>query len=71
MRPAEVLLRATDYLDRHGVESPKATAEILLMHVLGTDRAGLYARATGLDARRPGCSAARSASAAPERRCST
>ena len=51
MRPAEVLLRATDYLDRHGVESPKATAEILLMHVLGTDRAGVYARATGLDAR--------------------
>ena len=51
MRPAEVLLRATDYLDRHGVESPKATAEILLIHVLGTDRAGVYARATGLDAR--------------------
>ena len=51
MRPAEVLLRATDYLDRHGVESPKATAEILLMHVLGTDRAGVYARAAGLDAR--------------------
>ena len=51
MRPAEVLLRATDYLDRHGVESPKATAEILLMHVLGTDRAGVYARAASLDAR--------------------
>ena len=51
VRPSQVLLRATDYLDRHGVESPKATAEVLLMHVLETDRAGLYARAAGLDAR--------------------
>ena len=51
MLPAEVLLRASDYLDRHGVQSPKATAEILLMHVLETDRAGLYARVAGLDAR--------------------
>ena len=51
MRPAEVLRRASGYLDRHGVESPDATAEILLMHVLGTDRAGLYARTAGLDTR--------------------
>jgi len=51
MRPAEVLRRASGYLDRHGVESPHATAEILLMHVLGTDRAGLYARSEGLDGR--------------------
>lgn len=51
MRPSEVLLRAADYLDRHDVESPKETAEILLLHVLGTDRAGLYARQVGLDAR--------------------
>ena len=51
MRPAEILRRASGYLDRHGVESPDATAEILLMHVLGTDRAGLYARSAGLDAR--------------------
>ncbi|HEX6231293.1 MAG TPA: peptide chain release factor N(5)-glutamine methyltransferase [Actinomycetota bacterium] len=51
MRPSEVVRRATDYLERHGVESPGATAERLLMHVLGTDRAGLYARTTGLDAR--------------------
>ena len=50
MRPSQVLLRAADYLDRHDVESPKETAEILLMHVLQTDRAGLYARGTGLDA---------------------
>ena len=51
MRPAEVLRRASGYLDRHGVESPDATAEILLMHVLGTNRAGLYARSAGLDTR--------------------
>jgi len=51
VRPAEVLRRASGYLDRHGVESPNATAEILLMHVLGTDRAGLYARSAGLDTR--------------------
>ncbi|MGZ8584705.1 MAG: peptide chain release factor N(5)-glutamine methyltransferase [Actinomycetota bacterium] len=51
MRPAEVLRRATDYLDRHGVESPAANAERLLMHVLGTDRAGLLTRTDGLDTR--------------------
>lgn len=51
MRPARLIARAAAYLERHGVESPRATAEILLMHVLGTDRAGLYARAEGLDAR--------------------
>jgi release factor glutamine methyltransferase len=51
MRPSDVLRRAADYLARHGVESPGATAEVLLADVLGTDRAGLYARAEGLDAR--------------------
>lgn len=51
MRPAEVLRRASDYLDRHGVESPRATAETLLMTVLGTDRAGVYARTRDLDTR--------------------
>ncbi len=51
MRPSEVLARAAAYLQRHDVESPRATAEVLLMHVLGTDRAGLYARREGLDAR--------------------
>jgi release factor glutamine methyltransferase len=51
VRPSDVLLRAADYLDRHDVDSPKETAEILLMHVLRTDRAGLYARVTGLNAR--------------------
>jgi len=49
--PSEVLRRAADYLDRHGVQSPHATAEVLLIHVLRTDRAGLYARTEGLDAR--------------------
>jgi release factor glutamine methyltransferase len=48
-RPAEVLRSATDYLARHGVESPRETAEALLMRLLDTDRAGLYARADGLD----------------------
>ena len=51
MRPGEVLRRASGYLDRHGVQSPDATAEILLMHVLATDRAGLYARSAALDTR--------------------
>ena len=51
MRPAELVSRAAAYLERHGVESPRRTAEILLMHVLGTDRAGLYARQDRLDAR--------------------
>jgi release factor glutamine methyltransferase len=51
VRPSDVLLRAADYLDRHDVENPKETAETLLMHVLRTDRAGLYARSAGLDAR--------------------
>jgi release factor glutamine methyltransferase len=44
MRPAQVLARAADYLERHGVESPAPTAERLLMHVLGTDRAGILER---------------------------
>jgi release factor glutamine methyltransferase len=51
MRPSEIVRRSADYLDRHGVQSPRTTAETLLMHVLGTDRAGLYARTDGLDAR--------------------
>jgi release factor glutamine methyltransferase len=48
MRPSQVLRRATSYLERHGVESPRTSAEVLLAGVLGTDRAGLYARAEGL-----------------------
>jgi len=44
VRPAQVVRRAAEYLERHGVESPVPTAERLLSHVLGTDRAGIYAR---------------------------
>lgn len=44
MRPAQVIRRAAQYLERHGVESPVPTAERLLSHVLGTDRTGIYAR---------------------------
>lgn len=44
MRPAQVVARAADYLERHGVESPRPTAEALLAAVLGTDRAGVYTR---------------------------
>ncbi len=51
MRPAEVVTRSADYLGRHGVESPRETAEALLAYFLQTDRAGLYARADGLDTR--------------------
>jgi release factor glutamine methyltransferase len=51
MRPAQVLRRATDYLGRHGVESPRETAEALMLMVLKTDRAGLYARSRALDPR--------------------
>lgn len=50
MRPARVLHGAAAYLERHGVESPRRTAEILLASVLGTDRAHLYSRADGLTA---------------------
>ena len=44
MRPAQVVERAAEYLERHGVESPVPTAERLLSYVLGTDRSGMYAR---------------------------
>lgn len=44
MHPAQVVRRAADYLERHGVESPVPTAERLLAHALGTDRSGVYAR---------------------------
>jgi release factor glutamine methyltransferase len=44
MRAAQVVDRAADYLERHGVEGPRAAAESLLADVLGTDRAGVYTR---------------------------
>ncbi|HEX2088410.1 MAG TPA: peptide chain release factor N(5)-glutamine methyltransferase [Actinomycetota bacterium] len=49
LSPAATLTRATEYLARHGVDAPRRTAEILLMRVLKTDRAGLYRRREGLN----------------------
>jgi release factor glutamine methyltransferase len=48
VRPALVVRRAADYLSRHDVDAPLPTAEILMASVLGTDRAGVYARDDGL-----------------------
>lgn len=48
MRPAEVVRRGADYLARHDMPSPLQSAELLMMHVLGTDRAGVYSRSEGL-----------------------
>src|SRR6478609_6534107 len=45
----EVIRRSTAYLERHGVDAPAANVETLLMHLLGTDRAGLYTGAERLD----------------------
>jgi release factor glutamine methyltransferase len=45
----EVIRRSTAYLERHGVESPRANVETLLMHLLGADRASLYTRTERLD----------------------
>jgi len=45
-----VIRRGADYLARHDVDSPLASAEQLMMLVLGTDRAGAYARTDGLRA---------------------
>jgi release factor glutamine methyltransferase len=49
MTPAEVLAHAARYLEAHGVDSPRRNAEVLLQHVLKTDRAGLYTRRDGLN----------------------
>jgi release factor glutamine methyltransferase len=51
VKPSDVLVRGSDYLAKHGVESPRETAEALLQYFLKTDRAGLYARTDGLDTR--------------------
>ena len=50
MRPAEVVRRGADYLARHDVDASLVAAEQLMMVVLGTDRAGVYARNEGLRA---------------------
>ena len=49
MKPTDLVRRSAAYLEAHGVQSPRETAEALLMHLLHTDRAGLYARKDGLD----------------------
>lgn len=51
MRPTELIRRSAAYLEAHGVDNPRGTAEALLMHFLNTDRAGLYTRTSGLDTR--------------------
>lgn len=48
MRPADVVHRGARYLARHAVQSPEASAERLMLSVLGTDRAGLIGRREGL-----------------------
>jgi release factor glutamine methyltransferase len=48
MRPSEVVRRGADYLERHDVEGPLATAEQLMMSVLGIGRSEVYARDGGL-----------------------
>lgn len=50
MRPADVARRGADYLRRHGIDAPLATAEseALLQRVLGVDRVALFTRETGL-----------------------
>jgi len=48
MRPGEIVRRGSRYLERHGVEAPEVSAEALMMLVLETDRATLYARENGL-----------------------
>jgi release factor glutamine methyltransferase len=48
MRPSEVVRRGAGYLERHDVDSPLATAEELMMSVLGIDRSEVYARDGGL-----------------------
>lgn len=51
MKPSDLVRRSAAYLEAHGVESPRPTAEALLMHFLRTDRAGLYTRTEGLDSK--------------------
>jgi release factor glutamine methyltransferase len=46
--PSRAIREGADYLARRGVDRPLPAAEILLAHVLRTDRAGVYARASPL-----------------------
>ncbi len=44
LSPTRAIAVAEEFLNRNEVESPRRTAEILLMHVLKVDRARLYVR---------------------------
>ncbi len=44
MRPSEVVGRGAAYLERHGVQSPRANAELLMSSVLGVDRTAVATR---------------------------
>jgi release factor glutamine methyltransferase len=48
VRPAEVVRRGTAYLERHGVDAPRVSAEALMVRVLGVDRAAISTRSEGL-----------------------
>ena len=50
MRPAEVVRRGAAYLAAHGVDSPDADAEGLLLSVLDIDRTAMLMRQEGLSA---------------------
>ncbi len=41
MRSTHLVRRAADELERHAIDSPRATAENLLGHDIGTDRAAV------------------------------
>jgi release factor glutamine methyltransferase len=47
MTPALLVRRAADYLERHGVDNPRITAELLLANVLEVDRSALATRTEG------------------------
>ena len=47
MTPALLVRRAADYLERHGVDNPRITAELILASVLEVDRSTLATRTAG------------------------
>jgi release factor glutamine methyltransferase len=47
MTPAQLIRRAADYLERHEVDNPRITAELLLAGVLEVDRSTLATRTEG------------------------
>ena len=51
MRPVDVVSRAAGYLERHGVQSSRPAAEMLLAATLGVERSDLYAGTDALTSR--------------------